>query len=197
MLTGVLVFLLVLIALLAIPFTLTFKVTWQQGFENDIRVHWLFGLVRVRIRPPKHKTQSPQAEQPEKKTKRDKAKSRKKSNVLAAIRQKRFRQRIIRFISDIWHAIYKQDLNLRMRVGLGDPADTGRLWALVGPVTGMLANVKAASITIEPEFMDATFELDGSGAIRIIPLQLIYLTVALLLSPPVWQGIRKMRPAMY
>ncbi len=197
MLTGVLVFLLVLIALLAIPFTLTFKVTWQQDFENDIRVHWLFGLVRVRIRPPKHKTQSPQAEQPEKKTKRDKAKSRKKSNVLAAIRQKRFRQRIIRFISDIWHAIYKQDLNLRMRVGLGDPADTGRLWALVGPVTGMLANVKAASITIEPEFMDATFELDGSGAIRIIPLQLIYLTVALLLSPPVWQGIRKMRPAMY
>jgi hypothetical protein len=43
--------------------------------------------------------------------------------------------------------------------------------------------------------MDATFELDGSGSIRIIPLQLIVLTLALLLSPPVWQGIRQMRPA--
>lgn len=195
MLTGVLIFLLVLIALLAIPITLTFKVSAQQAFQNDIRLLWLFGLVRIRIPPSKPKASEPEKEQPRKKSARKKSASRKKPNVLAAIRQKRFRQRIIRFISDLWHVIYKQDLILRMRIGLGDPADTGQLWALVGPITGMLANVEAASITIEPEFMEPTFELDGSGSIRIIPLQLILLTLALLLSPPVWQGIRQMRPA--
>ena len=106
---------------------------------------------------------------------------------------KPFRQRVFRFIRAVWRAIHKQDLRLRMRIGLGDPADTGQLWALVGPLSGLLANNREASIEIEPEFFDAIFELDSSGSIRIIPLQLLYLAVGLLLSPSVWQGIREMR----
>jgi len=198
MLTGVVVFLLVLISLLAIPITLTFKASWRQDFVSDIRLHWLFGLVHVRFHSTKShissKPVSSTGEQAQQKSARKKSKARKKAHVLAAIQKRKFRQRIIRFINDIWHAVYKRDLILRMRVGLGDPADTGQLWAFVGPVTGMLANVQAASITIEPEFMEPTFEFDGSGSIRIIPLQLIILTLALLLSPPAWQGIRQMRP---
>jgi hypothetical protein len=195
MLTGVVVVLLVLIALLAIPITLTFKISAQQASQNDIRLYWLFGLVRIRIPLPKPREYATKDEQQEKKSKREKIKSRKKPNVLAAIRLRKFRQRIFRFIRDLWHAIYKQDLILHMRLGLGDPADTGQLWAVIGPVTGMLSNVQAASITIEPEFMELAFELDGSGGIRIIPLQLIYLALALLLSPPVWRGFIQMRSA--
>jgi len=92
-------------------------------------------------------------------------------------------------------ALQKKDVNLRVRVGLGDPADTGQLWAIVGPMAGILANVQQASIEIEPEFFDATFQVNSSGNIRLIPLQMIYLTAGLLLSPPIWQGIIKMRRA--
>ena len=136
---------------------------------------------------------SPEGEELEQKIGRFERSFRKKQNVFAVVRQKPFRRRIIRFISDLWHAVHKKNVSLRVRVGLGDPADTGQLWAIVGPVAGILANIQEASIKIEPEFFDTTFELDSSGSIRLIPLQMIYLTVALLLSPPVWQGIRQMR----
>lgn len=193
MLTGVAAFLLLLIALLAIPVTLTFQVSWQQVFQSDIKLLWLFGLVRVRLPSFQSEMPSLEGEEPAEKISRVARSPRKKTNLFAAIRQKSFRRRIIRFISDFWRAVHKRNVSLRIRIGLGDPADTGQLWAVVGPVAGILANVQEASIEIQPEFLDTTFELDSGGNIRIIPLQMIYLTIGLLLSPPVWRGIKQMR----
>lgn len=190
MLTGVASFLLLLIALLAIPVTLSFKMTWQQNFQSDVRLLWLFGLVRARI--PITPTSSPKENKPAKKGHHPKRFSSKKQNAFSVVKQKAFRQRMSRFIRELWHSIQKKDVNLRLRIGLGDPADTGQLWAFVGPVTGMLSNVPETSINIEPDFYDSTFEMDSSGNIRLIPLQLIYLAAGLLLSPPVWREIIKM-----
>ena len=114
---------------------------------------------------------------------------------MVALRQSAFRRRLFRFIGDIWHAIHKQHVVLRMRIGLGDPADTGQLWAVVGPLSGMLATVQEAMIEIEPEFIDTVFELDSSGNIRIIPLQLLSIVLGLLLSPAFWRGVNQMRDA--
>ncbi len=193
MLTGVVTFLLLLIALLAIPITLTFQLSRQQAFQGDIRLLWLFGLVRVQF--PSFKAPSPisKKKEPTKKSKPARPAAGNISNIVAIIWQQKFRLRIMKFISDVWHALRKKDLSLRIHIGLGDPADTGQLWAVVGPVAGILANVQEATIEIEPEFFAASFELDSSGNIRLIPLQLIYLTVALLLSPPIWQGAKLMR----
>lgn len=193
MLTGVVTFLLLLIALLAIPVTLTFQVSWHKAFLGNIKLLWLFGLVRVPLPFSQTKTPSPEGEELAKKFSRLERSSRKKQNIFAVIRQKPFRRRIIRFVSDFWHAVSKRDLSLRIRIGLGDPADTGQLWAIVGPMAGMLANTQEASIEFEPEFLDTTFELYSSGNIRFIPLQMIYLAVGLLLSPPVWQAIKQVR----
>lgn len=114
---------------------------------------------------------------------------------MAAVRYKPFRKRVIRFMRDCWRAIHKQDLTLRVRIGLGDPADTGQLWAVIGPLSATLATVEQASIAIEAEFIEAVFELESSGNIRVVPLRLIALTAGLLLSPPVWQGVSRMRRA--
>ncbi len=189
MLTGVLAFLLLLIALLAIPVALTYQASWPEVFQISADLEWAFGLVRVRIPSSDSKAPSSYGEETKRMTDRSERSSRKKPNVFAAVRQEPFRRRIIRFISDLWQAIHKKDVCLRVRVGLGDPADTGQLWAFFGPLAGILANVREASIHIEPEFLDTTFELDSAGSIRIIPLQMIYLAVALLLSPRVWQGV--------
>lgn len=193
MLTGVVAFLLMLVALLAIPLTLTFRVSWQQEFRNDIRLHWAFGLVRVRLSPPQTGAPAPEGEGREQKIKPAGRSPGKQLHVLAAIRQRRFRRRIARYIGAMWRAVHKKDVSLRVRVGLGDPADTGQLWAIVGPVAGLLASVREASISIEPEFIDTTLELDSRGSLRIVPLQMIYLSAALFLSPSFWQGIRRMR----
>lgn len=193
MLTGVMAFLLVLIALQAIPVTLMYQVNLRQVPQGEIKLRWVFGLIRIRIPLFQSKPPSTDGNEPVRKISQKKTSSGKPFNPLAAFRQKLFRRRIIRFIREFWHAIYKRDIYLRIRIGLGDPADTGQLWAIIGPVSGMLSSIQEASIEIEPEFFDTTFELDSSGSIRVIPLQMIYLTLGLLLSPLVWQGIKQMR----
>ena len=66
---------------------------------------------------------------------------------------------------------------------------------MVGPVSGMLTNVRDASINIEPEFFESTLELDSSGRIQLIPLQIFGLAIALLFSPSIWRGFAQMRVA--
>ncbi|MCF6256826.1 MAG: DUF2953 domain-containing protein [Gammaproteobacteria bacterium] len=194
MLTGMAVFLL-LITLLVIPVTLTFKISWQQIFQSDVKLLWLFGLVCVRLFPSQPEIPAQENDELIKKVSYFWRSSREKTIPFAVIRQKAFRQRITRFIRDLWHAVQKRNLGLHIHIGLGDPADTGQLWAVVGPIAGMLSNVQGATIEIKPEFIDPTFKLDSSGTIRLIPLQLIYLIIALLLSPSIWRGVKKMRTA--
>jgi len=195
MITALVILLLLIFALLSIPVALSFQVSWQQDFQGEVKLLWLFGLIRVRLPSPHKNTSLTEDKKPAKKKKDglSKRSHANKRNVFAAVRQKAFRQRIFRFIRDMWHAVQKKDLSLRVRVGLGDPADTGQLWALVGPVAGLFSNIQKASITIEPDFFNSSFELDSSGKLRIVPLQLLYLTFTLFLSPPVWQGIKQMR----
>ena len=192
MLTGIAIFLLLIALLLAIPVTLTFQVYWQQVAKGDIELQWAFGLVRVRL--PASRFDAPSTEKEPEQTIDPVARSiQKKRSIFTVFRRKEFRQRIIRFIRDVWHGVHKEHLCLAIRMGLGDPADTGQLWVILGPVAGMLAVVQEASIRIEPDFVDTTFMLDSSGTIRIIPVQMLYLVIALLLSPPFWKGILQLR----
>ena len=193
MLIGSALFVLLLVGLLAIPLTLDFDFTWRQSLEQNVRLGWAFGLVRVRI-PSSDSRAKPKPPKARNKKKRSAKKSaRGPGNVLAAVRDGRFRGRLLKFMRDLWGAVRKQGILLRLRIGLGDPADTGRLWAVVGPVAGMLSALRDATIEIEPEFFDPTFELDSRGRIRVVPLYVVYLIVGLLLSPSVWRGVKLMR----
>ena len=193
MLYGVALFLVLLVGLLAIPLTLDFDFSWHKSLEQNVRLGWAFGLVRVQI-PSSDSRAEPESPSARKKKRRGAQRSsRGPGNVLAAVRDGRFRGRIMKFMRDLWGAVRKQSILLRLRIGLGDPADTGRLWAVVGPIAGMLSAVRDATIRIEPEFFDPTFELDSSGRIQVVPLHVIYLIVGLLLSPSVWRGVKIMR----
>lgn len=188
MLTGLLVFLTLLVVLLAIPLTLTFRVSFKNTLKSgDIKVGWLFGLLRVNV--PTKKILSPTQPQAGFKPKKLKKTSKKKKH-LSDFMETKFLFRAISFIQDMWRAIHKEDINARIRIGLGDPADTGQLWAVVGPTAGLLHSVPNVTIHIEPEFYKTTFEADGSGKIRIIPVYIIYLLAGFLLSPSVWRAIK-------
>lgn len=197
MLTGVAVLLLLLVALLAIPVALTYQLSWRQGFQGDIELQWAFGLVRTRLYPSQsestHLEEELDGEEQAKKFEQQERSPRKNGSIFKAIGQKSFRRRVLRFLGDLWHALRKKGLTLRMRIGLGDPADTGQLWSVVGPVTGILSNMDELVLEVEPEFIESTFEVESSGNISFIPLQIIYLTIVMLLSPAIWHGIRQMR----
>lgn len=193
--TGVVLFLMMLVALSAIPLTLTFHLSWQDAFRNDAELTWAFGLVRKHILPTGLKPVTSKSERPDRRTSRSRHSTRRLLHLFNALGQKKFRRRITRFVGDAWHAVHKKDVKIRLRIGLGDPADTGQLWAVLGPISGILGGVHSASVMIEPEFIDETLEFSGDGSIRIIPLQIIFLAAALMLSPPVWRFIRQMRSA--
>lgn len=197
MLTALTVATLLVIVLLAVPLTLAFDISWRRELRNDMELRWALGLVRLRIRTPKPRAESgPRDERDDRSEDRARTGKRKSyGNVFAAIRRPDFRHRVIRFIRDLWHAIHKENVFLRLRIGLGDPADTGQLWALCGPLAGLLANTADTAIALEPDFVDANLEFDSSGSLRVVPLQVVYLCAALLLSPAIWQGVRQMRVA--
>jgi len=192
-LIGTVIFLSLIVILLAMPVTLTYQLSWKRTLSADLRLNWAFGLVRADVSPAQttSKPDTPGAAR-KKAGRRGRSKGR-KTNIMAAIRQPAFRRRVLRFISDLWRRIHKKNVRLLVRLGLGDPADTGRLWAVIGPLTAMLARTRDASIAVEPDFLDATFEVDSSGTIRMVPLRFVILALGLLLSPPVWRGIVLMR----
>ncbi|MGD8840887.1 MAG: DUF2953 domain-containing protein [Gammaproteobacteria bacterium] len=197
MLTAALIVLLVLIALLSVPITLDYRFSWQRRLQGEASLQWLFGLVRIPLKPsPKGQPAAgkKRIEKPAGKRAKPK-KARKKLDPLAALRQKAFRRRILRFVREVWQAFRKRDVQLRIRIGLGDPADTGRAWALFGPLSGLLSNIEEASVELEADFVEAVFELDSRGNVSVVPLRLIYILLCLLLSPPFWRGMRRMRRA--
>ena len=194
MLLGTAAFFALLVALLAIPVSLRFDVAWDKTLRKDIHLQWAFGLLSVQLAPGKTEEHEPKAKAPAPKRPRAERKaSKRKRNVLGALRLKPVRRRIVRFVADLWRAVQKRDLSLRMRVGLGDPADTGRLWALVGPLAGWLSTLRDAAVTIEPEFFEPTVEIETHGHIRVVPLRVLGIVIAFALSPAAWQGLRAMR----
>ncbi len=194
MLTGLSILLLVVVALLAIPVELEFTVEWPDGIENELVVVWALGLVRARIPVGERDDEALTGEIPSGRKRRRKKPDRRQSrNMLAAVRQRPFRRRLYRFVGDLWRSIIKENLRFRARVGLGDPADTGRLWAVMGPVSGLLSGLKDASVVIEPDFAELRFECEGSGRFQFVPLHILTISLGLLASPVIWRGLRSVR----
>lgn len=175
------------------PLTLTYQFSWKQTLSANLRLNWAFGLVRADVSPDLAKPEAGEPEAAGQKAARWGKSKGKGTNFMAAIRQTSFRRRIFRFMSDLWRAIHKKDVRLLVRLGLGDPADTGQLWAALGPLSGMLSRLRDIRIAIEPDFLDSTLEVDSSGTIRMIPLQLAIIALGLFFSPTVWRGIVLMR----
>ena len=187
-----------LIFLLATPLELTFNLEHIKKFKGQLFVRWLFGLVKFRIRIP----DGAESQQDARKLKNKRTKTKKSekhqlvvdsSKFAALLKQPAFRRRFYKFIQDLLRAAHARDLTLRARIGLGDPANTGQLWALLGPITAMTANIRAATIQIEPEFIDSIFEIHSHGKIRLVPLEFIALVIGFVLSPQsihAWRSLR-------
>ncbi len=182
---------LMLVALLIIPLGLSFELSFQESLRGQVRIRWLFGIVRIRLFQPR-KASSEDVKPVRKTHKAGRRQNEpKRRNFGAVVRQDAFRQRIYKFVRDLWRMLHRKNLKLHTRIGLGDPADTGQLWAFVGPICALFANIREATIDVEADFDEPVFEFEGSGTIEFIPLQMIYLTLGMLLSPPVWKGLRQ------
>ena len=202
MLTAAAWFLAGVVVLLAVPVDLRVAVHYADALSVHVAIHWLFGLVRFAPRFLRDKEPSrpdePTAEQappaPPARTTLE-PRPRKSPGVslteraLAVLRSKGFMQRLLRLQRDLVRQFRTHDFSLYLRLGLDDPAATGQLWGLLGPVTGLLAGCRQGSVTLVPDFSGAVCLADGKGVIRFIPLRVIYILFGFLLAPALWRAL--------
>lgn len=187
-----------LVLTLAVPVDLSFRLRGIEAFAGRITVRWLFGLVRFRFDLPRQgasTTPDSEGEADTEKARPRRDGDRARANFLAVIRQPAFRSRLYRLVKDLARAAHLQQLGLRLRLGLGDPADTGRLWALMGPINAAAQDLRNAEVRIDPEFMEAVLEFDAHGRVVLIPVQLVALVVSFALSPQAVRAWRTFRGA--
>lgn len=186
--------LILVIGLLAVPLSVAFSIHRIGKTTGAVRFRWLFGLVRFQLRfPPRDTKPTTKGAPPPKKKSKPTGKKGTAGGALSLIIQRRFRRRVFKFIRDMLRATHGRDLFLRLRIGLGDPADTGRLWAIVGPIAGMAQTLRSVVVSIEPEFTDPVFEVESHGQFRLVPIQFIALTAAFVLSPTMLGAWRQLR----
>lgn len=160
---------------LAVPLEVTFRVRGVTPLRGQIAICWLFRLVRARIRL--------HGARRARRTKARPAGRRRRFPLAALVRRRAFRCRAWRFLGDLTRALGVERLRVKLRLGFDDPADTGRLWALVGPLDAALQHLRAAQVHLEPEFGEAVFALRAHGRVCVVPLRLVGLVTAFVLSP--------------
>ncbi len=148
-----------------------------------MRLAWLFGLVRKEIAK---KEKKPEDKEKASKAKRKPGKKRPGARTILEILRVRGLLRQIRILlKDIVRLPRIRDLGADLRVGLGDPADTGLLFALVGPVTSYLGSSFPDEIKVQPSFADEAV-LEGSlhGVLRLRPILIVVPLLRFIFSVP-------------
>jgi hypothetical protein len=188
-----LAFLASVLALLAIPVDLAFSVQRHEG-RQEARgtLGWLFGLVRVRLGGPKERVRAKPERPRPRRRRRGRVRTRRAT---AMLRVEGFGWRLLRLARDLFRRIHIRDLSLEVRLGLADPADTGRLWGVVGPLIAMLPSSLVTRLAVEAEFTREALEVEGKGSIRIIPVQLLFVMLVFVLSPSTLRALHTARAA--
>lgn len=183
-----------LLLLLAVPVTVAFNVRRIDALRGRVTVGWLFGLVRRQIDWPASAT--PATSGKRRRAQSDDATNARptrgdRGHALRMLRDAAFRRRVARLVRDSVAATDIRRMSVRARLGLGDPADTGRLWALLGPLSAAMQNVPRIEMQIDPEFMDPVFEFDLDCECMLVPLRFLALATGFALSPitiRAWRG---------
>ena len=182
MLTGIaicLAFLMILSFIL--PVDIIFSLQSSPSFARRISVRLMFGLIRLPI--PSRFIRSPFRRPSRRKEYRGRRSQSRLRRFMILFKGKGFFRRVLRFISDMYRAVHIRILSLYCVLGLDDPADTGRLWAVIGPISNIIADLYLPDILIEPDFTAETFFVEGKGEIRVIPVRILYIVTLFLMSP--------------
>ena len=161
----------VIILILCIPFNAVLHIGVYGRPKFQVRLVWLFGLVSKEVTKGKKR---PEEEKGVTEGKRKPGKRKIKARTIFQIlRTKGLLKQLKRLLQDILKQLKIRDLKANLRIGLDDPADTGLLWALIGPATFFLGSSRVHEIRVQPSFEDeAVFEGYLHGAVRLVPIQL-------------------------
>ena len=161
----------ILVLVLSVPFDIAFQVSVPGRPRFRMKLLWLFGLVSKEITRKKKPEEKRKVVEKEPKPKEGK---RRIGVIIGILRTKGLLKQLKVFLGDILGSLKIRDLAADFRLGLGNPADTGLIFALIGPTTFWLSSSFPLQIRVQPSFADeATFEGYSRGAVRLHPIQLV------------------------
>ena len=114
---------------------------------------------------------------------------------MAVLRARGFSGRLLLLARRLLQSVQVRDVDVEFQVGTGDPAETGLLFAVIGPSVALARSGFSPNIRIEPNFVEETFEGHARGAARVYPIKLIPSLIAFALSPATFRGVKALRRA--
>ena len=154
------------LALLFVPADLSLKMERRQTFKVKLGFRWLFIHVQRELA-----TTRPKAKTKQKRRWRSSTPLRtltavgKVPGLWAGTR---------RFVRRLARSVRVLGMEARMHVGTGEPADTGRLWALVSPAVLWCNRQSWVDVGVEPDFYRACLTGTLEGTVRLYPARLAY-----------------------
>ncbi len=160
-----------------------FSLRKEEEWRGRVVVYWLFGYAKLRL---------------SRKRKRPDHSLRKASGwlvgkrrqLLSMLRSEGFIRHTVRFALKLVRTLRPRRFRLQCVIGLDDPADTGRLVAVIAPLrflvgTATVDRYSDLAIRIAPDFSGARFTGYCRTSVQFVPLILIGMFLAFLFSAPV------------
>lgn len=162
----------ILILALSVPLDTVLRADVYGRPKFRLRLSWLFGLISKEVVKGEKK---PAEKKKIVKEKQKPAESKRRiGDIFAILRTRGLLRQFIVLIRDILRRFKFRDFNGDFRIGLGNPSDTGLLFALIGPATFLLNSSFPHQIRVQPSFEDeTTFEGYLSGTVRLRPILLV------------------------
>ena len=156
-----------------------------------MKLVWFFGLVSKEVRKGKKKPKE------EKRVAEGKPKRRKRRiparTIFKILRTKGLLRQLRRLLRDLLKRLKIRDLVADFTVGLGDPADTGLLFAFIGPATLFLGSSSSHQIRVQPSFEDeGVCKGYLHGMVRLVPIQLVTPFIRFAFSLPTIRAVKRM-----
>lgn len=158
-----------IIILLCVPLNMVLRTDVSGSPKLHLRFSWLFGLVTREVTPGRKKP-----EEEKKVVSRRKQRGIGLRTVFQILRTKGLLRQSKHLISNVLGCLSSRNLAVNLKIGLDSPADTGLLFAVIGPAIALLRFPFPYEITVQPSFRgEAVVEGYSYGRVRLWPIKLV------------------------
>ena len=177
------------ILILCVPVDMVLHADANGRPKFRLRFSWLFGLVSKEITGGEKK---PEEKRKEVEGKRKRGESRKRIRfIFEILRTKDLLRQFKDLVAGILSRLNIRNLKVNLKVGLDNPADTGLLFAVIGPAISFLRFSFPYEITVQPSVDGkAVFAGYSYGKVRLRPIQLVIPLLRFAFSPATIKAIK-------
>jgi hypothetical protein len=196
-----------ILVLLAIPVDVLFRVDSDSPTPVEVALGLFAGLYELQLtgsepdeaaepepEPAPPETPEPAPPEPEAAEERPPAEDPSRLNYarigLAVLRTDGFVRHTVRWIRRLVTSFHVRDFSAHLRLGTGDPADTGVLCGRLQSALPVARTLGPVDVTVTPDFDHDVFAASALVRLRASPLGLVWITLRYIVSRTTYRAAR-------